>query len=157
MNVETTDLGWPETGWSSLFMNSMTLPISLQCHQTLRRWSFCLKGRCSMMTFKQWLKHREQNPQPTQPEPSQPSQLTGIWHQTNPETYQRSNRAIGIPKGSIWFGWSDERFISSRVMVVRWNLVTVNVFNRSHNLLLRQVTINDSLVQDNGQAVLFWR
>jgi len=31
-----------------------------------------------MMTFKQWLKHREQNPQPTQPVPTQPTQLTGI-------------------------------------------------------------------------------
>jgi len=29
------------------------------------------------MTFKQWLKHREQNPQPTQPVPAQPAQWTG--------------------------------------------------------------------------------
>jgi len=31
-----------------------------------------------MMTFKQWLKHREQNPQPTQQVPVHPAQLTGI-------------------------------------------------------------------------------
>jgi hypothetical protein len=34
-----------------------------------------------------------------------------------------------------------------------WNLVTVNVFNQSHNRLLRSVTINDFLVQDNGQKL----
>ena len=38
-------------------------------------------------------------------------------------------------------------------MVVRWNLAIINVFNRSHNRLLRQVTINDFLVQDNGQKL----
>ena len=32
-----------------------------------------------MMTFKQWLKHREQSEQqPTQPVPSHPSQLIGL-------------------------------------------------------------------------------
>jgi hypothetical protein len=36
-------------------------------------------------------------------------------------------------------------------MVVGWNLVTVSVFNRSHNHLSRWVTIKDFLVQDNGQ------
>ena len=30
------------------------------------------------MTFKQWLKHREQNPQPTKQVPTQPTQLTDI-------------------------------------------------------------------------------
>ena len=38
-------------------------------------------------------------------------------------------------------------------MVVGWNLAIINVFNRSHNRLLRQVTINDFLVQDNGQKL----
>jgi len=31
-----------------------------------------------MMTFKQWLKHREHNPQPVKPTPSQTAKLTGL-------------------------------------------------------------------------------
>ena len=39
------------------------------------------------------------------------------------------------------------------MMVVGWNLATVSVINRSHNRLLRNVMINDFLVQDNGQKL----
>ena len=54
-----------------------------------------------MMTFKQWLKHREQSEQqPTQPVPSQLIQMHGLCPQSNPEIYQRSNRAFGINTGS---------------------------------------------------------
>lgn len=47
-----------------------------------------------MMTFKQWLKHRDQNPQPTQP--TVPNALeTGLIDQLGLETYQRRKRPTG--------------------------------------------------------------
>ena len=47
-----------------------------------------------MMTFKQWLKHREQNPQPTQ-SPVPNGRETGLIDQLSLETYQRRKRPTG--------------------------------------------------------------
>ena len=47
-----------------------------------------------MMTFKQWLRHREQNPQPSKsPEPT--TRQTGLNTQLKLETYQRRKRPAG--------------------------------------------------------------
>jgi len=47
-----------------------------------------------MMTFKQWLKHCEQNPQPVQsPEPT--TRQTGSNTQLKLETYQKRKRPAG--------------------------------------------------------------
>ena len=47
-----------------------------------------------MMTFKQWLKHRDQNPQPTQ-SPVPNGRETGLDPQLKLETYQRRKRPTG--------------------------------------------------------------
>ena len=47
-----------------------------------------------MMTFKQWLKHREQNPQPTQSPVPTPRE-TGLNAQLRLETYQKRIRPAG--------------------------------------------------------------
>jgi hypothetical protein len=47
-----------------------------------------------MMTFKQWLRHREQNPQPTQ-SPVPTSRETGLTDQLRLETYQMRKRPTG--------------------------------------------------------------
>ena len=47
-----------------------------------------------MMTFKQWLRHREQNPQPTQPTVPT-SRETGLTDQLSLETYQMRIRPTG--------------------------------------------------------------
>ncbi|CAN1496534.1 hypothetical protein MCEMIEM12_00351 [Burkholderiaceae bacterium] len=47
-----------------------------------------------MMTFKQWLKHREQSPQPTQ-QPVPTSQKGGTSDQLKLETYHSRKRPAG--------------------------------------------------------------
>ena len=47
-----------------------------------------------MKTFKQWLKYREQNPQPVQ-SPVPNGRETGLTDQLSLETYQRRSRPVG--------------------------------------------------------------
>ena len=47
-----------------------------------------------MMTFKQWLKHRDQNPQPSQP-PVPNVRETVLTDQLSLETYQKRMRSVG--------------------------------------------------------------
>ena len=137
MSVATTDWGSPETDWSSRIMNSMTLSNSLQCHPTPRQWLFWLRGRCLMMTFKQWLKHREQSEQ----RPTQSANLPALqpchW---NPHRI------------SAWFGWSDERLIRLHLMSGRWISSKVSVFNRSHSRFWDRWRSTTSKIKTTGKS-----